>query len=367
MLRNRLKTATRTHWQSCDRSKWLLSKRGSNWRIVRNFQFSWNFRYSCAFNNSYIMSSLKGLKETLQKVQEDIKAGIKSIGSPKKKVVEGYVISSNGDSLNIDAGADLLNKFQTSWVEIHDSSEENAKKAENIDAVISGLFLDVERRVIGLEKLNCELAQLPGLTETLLNLSKLIGELDEATETIEAELIALENTCEQQELVRNRESHLLQLATYEESKKAEVDRLRVILAQEHADKVANHERCQQVKMKDRQEAFSMAFEEDMQHYIKTGRTERLPSFSSENQVDVSDIPIDEDRAVLDEFLSDPVTSVSDEAGMKREDSDAALIDTVFPPGAEIKPDEDIASDNEILDKDDNIPTITDKTDAKPID
>lgn len=36
----------------------------------------------------------------------------------------------SGRKVNLNAGAELLEKYQTDWNELHEISEENAKKAE---------------------------------------------------------------------------------------------------------------------------------------------------------------------------------------------------------------------------------------------
>lgn len=77
--------------------------------------------------------------------------------------------------MNYNAGADILHRYQLQWNELHDSAEENAKNAQNVDSLVAVFHLKLEREWKSILCLNNTLAVIPKVNETIQNLMSQIG------------------------------------------------------------------------------------------------------------------------------------------------------------------------------------------------
>ncbi|XP_013420814.1 dysbindin-like [Lingula anatina] len=279
------------------------------------------------------MSVFKSIKGTLQSVQNDISAGFKSLreGAQSGVATELKKLSLQ-DNVNYDAGADILNMYQQHWSSIHLASEENAKKAQQCDETITSLYQLCQRQSDLMSQLNLELSHLPKLVQDIELISRKIASLSSQFEDVEKLLVSLEQVCEQQELERSKLNHRYQLALYKEKKKADLEQMKVKLAGEHVVRVRDYELSCQLRMKERQEAYEQAFEEEMEYYKTYGQMQRQPSSDSGQPVDLAEVSIEEDPNALNDFLdsteldpAQPATEL-DEATEARETEDCYIYD-----------------------------------------
>ncbi|XP_061197626.1 dysbindin-like isoform X2 [Saccostrea echinata] len=245
-------------------------------------------------------------------VLETLKAGLKSFTSrdPSNESEAQY----SKTSFNLDAGADLLQRYQLIWKELHDNTEQNAKQAEEVDVLVNKLFVEYDRQNEVLGRLHEGAKALPLILSDLQNLTDVLAVLDEEYDRVEAALIQLENICEEQELQNAKLLDSQKLAAYRNRKMNELEKLKVQLAKEHVKKMQKVEKHKQIKLKERQEAFQDAFDQDVDYYRTHGRLERLSVSSSDSgkKADLGDIVVDSDPEGLDEFLNDTDTTPSAE-------------------------------------------------------
>lgn len=79
------------------------------------------------------------------------------------------------------------------------------------------------------------------------------------------------------------------------------------MATQHSDKLLQYELKQQKLLKERQETFGKAFEQDLEQYKQSGRMERLTPTSAtstpEHQTKLEDVTLElENTDELDQFL-----------------------------------------------------------------
>ncbi|XP_022248466.1 dysbindin-like isoform X3 [Limulus polyphemus] len=236
----------------------------------------------------------ENLKDKIINVQHDLTSSLRNLTVGDPKNFKTHVRGKKGASLN--AGADLLHYYKSQWEELHRTSEENAEAAEDVAYRISDLNKFCRQEQDLMKQFNYQLSLAPGLHSSVMNLMGRIGELQGLFEEVESSLLNLENVLETQALQEKQLDHRFQLALYKEKKLAAFEELKVKLAQEHSKKVQEFEMRQQKVLKERQEAFREAFEEEMQHYKIHGRVE--------NELDTDKDELDTDKDELDTVKDD---------------------------------------------------------------
>uniref|UniRef100_K1R1Y2 Dysbindin n=1 Tax=Magallana gigas TaxID=29159 RepID=K1R1Y2_MAGGI len=202
-------------------------------------------------------------------------------------------------SFNLDAGADLLQRYQLIWKELHENTEQNARRAEEVDVLINNLFVEYDRKNEVLGKLHES------------GHGHDFATLDEEYDHVESALIQLENICEKQELQNAKLVDSQKLAAYRNRKMDDLEKLKVQLAKDHMKSVQKLEKHKQKELKERQETFQSAFDQDIDFYRTHGRLER--NSDSGKRADLGDIVVDTDQHALDDFLKEEDTTPSVEA------------------------------------------------------
>lgn len=85
---------------------------------------------------------------------------------------------ANVRKVNYDAGADVLHRFQLQWNELHELAEENAGKAQEVDALIYSIYEKLQHEWNSITCLNSTLAYIPKINNSIQDLMDQIGSLD---------------------------------------------------------------------------------------------------------------------------------------------------------------------------------------------
>lgn len=287
------------------------------------------------------MSLFKSLKGTFQSVQHDLSAGLKSLSTPERSTTQIQKHSAPA-LVNYDAGADLLQKHHLIWEDLYKYTDETARKAQDADIDIGKLYIYYDRQSEVLTRFHEQCASFPVIINQLQEITDLLAAVDEECDKVEAALVYLENICEEQDLLRNKQAHQKQLAAYKHKKAQELERTRIKLAKEHAQKVESVNKKRKSLLTERQSAYEEQFSQDVDFYKKHGKPGRLPSTpESEKKLDLADVEIEADDGALDEFLA---TSSSDVALADQADPDTGRTentdsnsDTEDTPKIEIAP------------------------------
>lgn len=83
--------------------------------------------------------------------------------------------ASNSSKVNYDAGADVLHHFQMQWNQLHELAEDNAGKAQCVDALVTVVYEKLEREWNSIICLNTTLASIPKINNAIQNLMDQIG------------------------------------------------------------------------------------------------------------------------------------------------------------------------------------------------
>lgn len=239
------------------------------------------------------MSVFKSLKGTFQTVQQDIVDGLRALTSLDSTLRHERLKHLREEGISLDAGADLLYRYQKDWADIQNYTAESAKQAEKVDSMISTLFNKCEKRWEWLCHLEQEAAGLSALVVTLNSLTSVIESLQQDFEAVEEELDQLENVCEEQTMEKEKASHLAQLSAYRKAKESECLAVKGKLWAMLREKAKEKEVHRSHVLHERQEVFQNAFIHDMDFYRAHGHVERLPSGTEFPKVSsLSEIHID---------------------------------------------------------------------------
>ncbi|XP_041454655.1 dysbindin-like [Lytechinus variegatus] len=275
-------------------------------------------------------------KEKIHSVQLDLNAGLKSlsekareVGRSKKLPGELHVLDSKTADLAslkpecVDAGDEILNRFQQMWTQLHVNIEFSAEKATKSDKVILELVEHHDKQVHVWKQFQTRLQEVPGMVTQIQNLAVTLGKLEANFEEIESMLEGLEDTCEEEELLGNKKIQLAEFMKYKEQKSKERLQRRERLLDEYNQKFRRLEDREDAKKKERQKAFQEVFAADMAHYKTHGKMSAPVTQSSqelENRLDEFEITVDrDDQLALDDFLGpdDEDEEVSRSSSRKR--------------------------------------------------
>lgn len=268
----------------------------------------------------------ENFKERLQTVQQDFTSGIKTLSDKSKESKVKKKQRRDENFPQYSAGAELLSRYEDTWVALHKRAKECAKAGETVDGDIVMLCAHWEKRRGAVLELQEQLQQIPAFLSDLETITSRIAHLEADFEEMESRLLYLEDSCVQCEHQRFKHFQILQLENYKKKKRKELESFKVELDAEHAQKVLETEHAQQVKLKERQKYFEEAFQQDMEQYLSSGylqitdRRDPLGSMSSMEvnvdlleQMDLTDVS---DHEALDVFLS----SVGEESSAQSPDT-----------------------------------------------
>ncbi|XP_069665270.1 dysbindin isoform X2 [Haliaeetus albicilla] len=203
---------------------------------------------------------LETLRERLLSVQQDLTAGLKTLGDKSREAKKSRQRTVQCLP-EFSAGLELLSRYENAWAALHKGAKDCAKAGELVDSEVVMLSAHWEKKRNSLVELQDQLQQIPGFLADLECLTAGLAELDA----------------------------------------------------EHAQKVLDMEHTQQMKLKERQKFFEEAFQQDMEQYLSTGylqiaeRREPIGSMSSMEvnvdmleQMDLMDMS---DQEALDVFLN----------------------------------------------------------------
>lgn len=244
------------------------------------------------------------IKGKIHSVQEGLSASFRglSVGEGSRRSQR----TKSDDGCDPNAGAEILHNYQTQWSELHQLAEENAKKADEADQLIGQMHENFETQWSNVAQISSGLANLPQLLCIVHDLMEQLGLLQGLFEDVEGALLNLEDTIEMQAFQEKQLEHRFQLALHKEKRLADLENLKEQLAEEHSVRIQEFEQKQKVMQKERQEAFSDAFEEDMKQFKIHGKIHKVEGEKEPKAASTSleEVTLEDDPSALDEFLSD---------------------------------------------------------------
>ncbi|PFX35057.1 Dysbindin [Stylophora pistillata] len=288
-------------------------------------------------------------RDRLQTVQHDLTQGWKSIADKAKAVNKKIVrrttfitdeVIESGDqcfSCNLEAGSEILSKFQREWAELHEASRECAEKGERADQSIAEFSKKCSELHTNMTMFHAELALLPEVIKNIETAKADIGDyllhfdVEHITdafggqiEVLDNLMIDLEEVCEQLDLERRKAAQRLKLSKLRHNREEENQRIRrktlrarmrtnnklnphVMPGELQLAKERNEVKIQQLERQasiEKRQVYEDAFLEQMNYYIQHGRTEEPISLvHGRSSGSLDDIML-EDNSDMDKELDD---------------------------------------------------------------
>ncbi|XP_065211389.1 uncharacterized protein LOC135839327 [Planococcus citri] len=245
-----------------------------------------------------MFNSLKG---KFQQVQDGISASIRNL-----KIKDEKSNTSSAPDVNYYAGADIVLKNEEIWKEIRSQSEKNIQKAELTDKQVTELNTKIKHQLQCIQEINHFFATLPEFTKKIENISNDLDTLQKHILEVEDFLVVFEDIVEDEEMKQNEIDERFKFASYIERKSTETDLLKKELSDQFTEKLQAKEKKLQSTMKERQELFNMAFQQDMQLYKESGIVPKIPTTKAKENiktVSLEDVVIEDDLGSLDDFVN----------------------------------------------------------------
>ncbi|RMC16178.1 hypothetical protein DUI87_08392 [Hirundo rustica rustica] len=148
---------------------------------------------------------LETLRERLLSVQQDLTAGLKTLGDKSRDAKKSR------------------QRYEDAWAALHKGAKDCAKAGELVDSEVVMLSAHWEKKRNSLVELQDQLQQIPGFLADLECLTASLAQLEASFEEMEDHLLCLEELCEQCELERYKRVQTLQLENYKKTKRKELE------------------------------------------------------------------------------------------------------------------------------------------------
>ena len=200
---------------------------------------------------------------------------------------------------------ELLAHYQRQWQLLHQTTQSNAVKAEDISRYIFETSSCLKKQASSLREFDTLLSNVVQIESSIKNIE---NDLSVAC----SQLAHLEELINDRELCREvDEQNKLQLdakyklALYKERRVAEFEEFKSKAAASHALRVNECERLMKHKLQERQEAFDAAFKDDLNEYKQKGKVDKPSHTPSSTALEDIDVELDQkDKEALDQFLTD---------------------------------------------------------------
>ncbi|KAM6088294.1 dysbindin-like isoform 1-T1 [Chlamydotis macqueenii] len=165
---------------------------------------------------------LETLRERLLSVQQDLTAGLKTLGDKSREAKKSRQRTVQCLP-EFSAGLELLSRYEDAWAALHKGAKDCAKAGELVDSEVVMLSAHWEKKRNSLVELQDQLQQIPGFLADLECLTESLAQLEADFEEMENHLLCLEDLCEQCELERYKCMQTLQLENYKKTKRKELE------------------------------------------------------------------------------------------------------------------------------------------------
>ena len=204
----------------------------------------------------------------------------------------------------MNAGSDLLNHYQNQWHELHGKNEQNANLAMQLAKSINQIDSETKKHHAIMSEFLYQLSTLPQIEKTISSIENELVKLKHQFFQIEQKLTLLEIDKQKQDFDKIKLDHQYQLAVYKEKRASEFETVKVRLALDHTKKVQEYEQQQQSILKERQEAFQAAFEEELNYYKTQGKIEKKEVKFDSPKIEEIIVADEAEEAALAKFLED---------------------------------------------------------------
>lgn len=224
-------------------------------------------------------------RDRLQAVQHDLTIGWKSITDKAKAVnkklvrkttfITDEIIVSDDQcfSCNLEAGAEILSKYQKEWAQLHETSRECAKRAQGADQIISEFSKKCSDLHATMTAFHNELAQLPDVIKSIETVKADVEAIGGQMEVLDNCMLDLEEVCELLDLERRKAAQDRKLLMLKHNREDDFELLKEELESEKEKREVELQQLERQASIEKQQVYEDAFLEQMNYYIQHGKTE----------------------------------------------------------------------------------------------
>ena len=253
-------------------------------------------------------------------------------GSPKDPKIPVSLLVHN--SVNVDAGGELLSKYKEEWGTIHSRTEEASRASGSLNATLSDMHRSIQYSHAIITDCCTEFKQLPEVVGAIETTRERVQELGQLLGKVEQGIVEYARVQAELEAARRRESLKIQHDKRRGKMERELQRLREELGEERTLKEGAEREMEAVKAAERQQTFQDIFQQQMADYRETGSIDRAigTPTASLDSVPLEDVTIEDTdgTASLNEFLSDVDDVIPDE---ESHDTDNEETEVSHDPGS----------------------------------
>ncbi|KAJ7384903.1 Dysbindin [Desmophyllum pertusum] len=282
-------------------------------------------------------------RDRLQTVQHDLTQGWKSIADKAKAVNKKLVrkttfitdeIVESGDqcfSCNLEAGSEILSKYQKQWAEIHEASRECAGRAQSADQIISEFSKKCSELHTTMSMFHSELALLPEVIKNIETAKADIDAFGGQIEVLDNLMMDLEEACEKLDLERRKAAQGLKLSMLRHNREDDLEVLKEELQSARERKAVKLLHLERQASIEKRQVYEDAFLEQMNYYIQYGKTEEPISMlhsRSRSSGSLDDVMLEDDTELhtkeLDDFFGSETEPSEVPSGVDKEQTTVGL-------------------------------------------
>uniref|UniRef100_A0A0K2T1P6 DysbindinAlike [Megachile rotundata] n=2 Tax=Lepeophtheirus salmonis TaxID=72036 RepID=A0A0K2T1P6_LEPSM len=170
------------------------------------------------------------LKVRLASLQEEI---VKSLSQGPVNDDPKYI--PNG--VDLEAGCNLLARYQDDWADIHEANEKNIRLALETDTFILKLKESFHSQWNNISLLQGLVSHIPAINKEICVIMDSLGNLESSFTDVEVALFALEDTIETRKLQEKQLDQRFQIAIYQERRQTEYNDLSTRLQKSYEKQV----------------------------------------------------------------------------------------------------------------------------------
>lgn len=223
---------------------------------------------------------------------------------------------------NLEAGSEILSKYQREWAQIHGTSLECTKRAQNADQIISEFSRRCSDLHTTMTAFHSELAQLPEVIKSIETAKADIDAIGGQMEVLDNCMVDLEEVCELLDLERRKAAQERKLSMLKHNREDDLELLKEELQTEKERKEVKLQQLERQASIEKQQVYEDAFLEQMNYYIQHGKTEEPISMLHHRSTgSLDDITFEDDTDLhkeLDDFFGQEAESSEPLLGVDKE-------------------------------------------------
>ncbi|KAK2553171.1 Dysbindin [Acropora cervicornis] len=249
-------------------------------------------------------------RDRLQAVQHDLTIGWKSI-TDKAKAVNKKLVRKTTFITD-----EIIVRYQKEWAQLHETSRECAKRAQNADQIISEFSKKCSDLHATMTTFHNELAQLPDVIKSIETVKADVEAIGGQMEVLDNCMLDLEEVCELLDLERRKAAQDRKLSMLKHNREDDLELLKEELESEKEKREVELQQLERQASIEKQQVYEDAFLEQMNYYIQHGKTEddtelhrELDNFFG-SEAEQSEALLDVDKEKTSVFSSEDETTAS---------------------------------------------------------